>query len=66
MPLPSFSMSCMALCSCSPHSHLMDPNISPVMHDECTLQRIGSSGCHDPLTRAICSRLLDSCLNGVR
>ena len=48
-----------ALCSCSPQSQRLEPNISPVAQEECTRTRIGSSCSHVPLNRATCSRPLD-------
>ena len=46
-----------------PQSHLHDPTISPVRHEEWTRTKTGSSSFHSPLTRARWSWLLLVSLN---
>ena len=64
-PLPSFSIICMARCSCSPQSQRYDPKMSPVAHDECTRMSTGSSAVHSPFVRATCSTPFDFWRKGV-
>ena len=65
-PLPSFSIICIALCSCCPQSQRIEPRMSPVAHDECTRTSTGSSSLHSPLTSAMCSSPLLCWRNGMR